>query len=143
MKISRIFGGLLPAAASLRLYAAETAVQPAPSAISAGSILQMILGLAVVLALVLACAWLMKRLQAGTGGSSGVIRVIAGAAVGQRERVVLLEVAGTWLVVGVAPGQVRALHTMPRGEVPGDSSPAAAPPFADWLKRTLEKRGAR
>lgn len=124
--------------------AAETPAVP-PSPITAGSMLQMLLGLAVVLALVAAMAWIMKRLGAHGAGPAGAIKVIAGAAVGQRERVVLVEVAGTWLVLGVAPGRVNALHSMPRTELPAQAT-AAMPgnlPFAEWLKRMMEQRRAR
>jgi len=103
-------------------------------------------GLAAVLALVGAAAWLLKRFSALRGTGSGVIRIVAGAAVGQRERIVLVEVGGTWLLVGVAPGQVRTLHTMPRTEsaiAPGAPTPApvqADTGFAAWLRRMTEKR---
>jgi flagellar protein FliO/FliZ len=129
---------LLPALAA----AADAPVLPAP-AVSAGSMLQMVLGLAIVLAMILALAWIVRRIGLPGSGPSGTIKVIAGAPVGQRERVVLVEVAGTWLVVGVAPGRVSALHSMPRAELP--QAPAAAPgtvPFADWLKRMMEQRRA-
>ncbi len=124
-------------------FAAET---PTPiSAVTAGSVLQMLLGLAVVLGLVLAFAWIMKRFTNHAGGGTGAIKIIASAAVGQRERVVLVEISGTWLVVGVAPGRVNALHTMPRGELPAPSenSGPIPPAFADWLKRKMEQRHAR
>ncbi len=146
MPAARTSGRLVLCAASLHSALAAAAQPVPPPVVSTGSLLQMLLGLAVVLALVLACAWVMKRLQLRSGGSAGVIRVIAGAAVGQRERVVLLEVAGTWLVVGVAPGRVSALHTMPRGELPQDpaqQNTSATPPFAERLKRLLEQRRVR
>jgi flagellar protein FliO/FliZ len=132
------FAALLPALS----LAADTPALPAP-AVSAGSVLQMVLGLAVVLGLVLALSWIVRRLGLPGAGPSGTIKVIAGAPVGQRERVVLVEIAGTWLVVGVAPGRVSALHTMPRAEL--QQAPPAAPgtaPFAEWLKRMMEQRRA-
>jgi len=136
----------IPAALSALLpalsQATETSALPAP-AVSAGSVLQMVAGLAVVLGLVLALAWLVRRLGLPGATASGAIKVVAGAAVGQRERVVLLEVGGTWLVIGVAPGHVSALHTMPRAEL--QQAPAATPgtaPFATWLKRMMEQRRA-
>lgn len=112
----------------------------------AGSVVQVVVGLAAVLALVGAAAWLLKRFSAFRGTGSGVIRIVAGAAVGQRERIVLVEVGGTWLLVGIAPGQVRTLHTMPRTEsaiAPGAPTPApvqADTGFATWLRRMTEKR---
>jgi flagellar protein FliO/FliZ len=120
--------------------AAETA-----AALSAAGMLQMLLGLAIVLALVLGMGWIMKRM-AGHGLSGGsALRVVAAAAVGQRERVVVVEIGGTWLVVGVAPGSVNALHSMARGELPPahNAAPAQAAGLADWLQRTLERRHAR
>jgi len=112
--------------------------------LSAGGILQVVLGLAFVLALVGAAAWLLKRFSGMPGTGSGLIRIIGGAAVGQRERVVLVEVAGTWLLLGVAPGQVRTLHTMPKSEIAAaPDAPAPVPAdtsFAGWLRRVTERR---
>ncbi len=104
----------------------------------AGSILHMALGLAIVLGLVAGSAWILKRFSGVPGVGPGVIRIVGGAALGQRERVVLVEVGSTWLLVGVAPGQVRTLHTMPKSDHALPGTPADAP-FAPWLKKTLER----
>ena len=109
--------------------------------------MQMIFALLVVLGLVAALAWLLKRYSGIRSTGSGLIRVIGGAPVGQRERIVLVEVGGTWLVVGVAPGQVRALHSMPKMEsaktgIEGSTGAphSAESGFATWLRRIAEKR---
>ena len=128
--------------AALPAAAAETVAPVAPS-ITAGSLLQMLLGLAVVLGLVVAIAWGLKRFSLAPQAGGGAIKVIGGAAVGTRERVVLVEVAGTWLVLGVAPGQVRALTTMPKAEAPAETAPAAKKTFQDWLKQIMEKGHAK
>ena len=112
---------------------------------SAGGMLQFALGLAVVLGLIVAAGWFMKRFHIGPS-AAGTVKVVAGASVGQRERVVVVEVGDKWLVLGVAPGRVNALHTMPRGEVAAAPAPGAANPqvaFAQWLKDKMEKRGGR
>jgi flagellar protein FliO/FliZ len=126
----------------LETAAANTPVPAAGPAVPAGGIAQVAIGLAAVLALVGAIAWLLKRFSGLRGTGSGLIRIIGGAAVGQRERIVLVEVGGTWLLVGVAPGQVRALHTMPKSEsaAPDTPAPAADQGFATWLRRIPEKR---
>ena len=130
----------------------ESASATAPAAgvgpaVPAGSIAQMVLGLALVLALVGALAWLLKRYSGVRGTGSGLIRVIGGAAVGQRERIVLVELGGTWLLVGVAPGQVRTLHTMPKMESAADDTSGAAAMaspahagFSTWLRRISENK---
>ena len=112
---------------------------------SAGSMLQFALGLAMVLGLIVAAGWFAKRFSIGPA-ASGLVKVVAGAAVGQRERVVVVEVGDVWMVVGVAPGRVNALHTMPRGTVSAQAlvaQPLGAPTgFAGWLRQTMEKRRA-
>jgi flagellar protein FliO/FliZ len=137
------------AALSLFVFCVETAFAAAPPAaaapaISAGSVLQVVLGLVAVLGMVGAAAWLLRRFSSLRGTASGMIRVVGGAAVGQRERIVLVEIGDTWLLVGVAPGQVRNLHTMPRAQSAiGTAVRGAAPAepgFATWLRRMSERR---
>ena len=133
----------LACALLLGAHSASGAAAPGSAAASAGGIAQVVFGLVVVLALVAAAAWLLKRFAGMPGTASGLIRIIGGAAVGQRERVVLVEVAGTWLLLGVAPGQVRTLHTMPKTEIAAaPEAPAPLPNmnFAGWLRRVMEQR---
>ena len=128
--------------------AAETAAPAATptSAVGAGSMLQFAFGLAVVLGLIVAAGWFMKRFHIGPS-AAGTVKVVAGASVGQRERVVVVEIGDNWLVLGVAPGRVNALHTMPRGEIASAPAAVGAAPqgaaFAQWLKDKMEKRGGR
>ncbi|MDN5752493.1 MAG: flagellar biosynthetic protein FliO [Nitrosospira sp.] len=109
-----------------------------------GGMLQVMLGLVLVLAVIAGSAWLLKRFGGMPRGSAGAIKVIGGSAVGQRERVVLVEVADTWLVIGVAPGQVTALHNMPKGEsmatgrAAGENESDAR--FSAWFRQVMEKR---
>lgn len=138
---------VLPGVLALFAFHLEAALAAAPpagaaSAVRVGSVLQIVVGLAAVLALVGAAAWLLKRFSGIRGTGPGLIRVVAGAAVGQRERVVLVEVGGTWLLLGVAPGQVRTLHTMPKTESAAlpEAPQAADQGFANRLRRLLEKR---
>jgi len=53
-----------------------------------------------------------------------------------------VEVGETWLLLGVAPGQVRRLHTMPKTEsaVPAAIAAPADPGFSIWLRRMMDKR---
>ena len=110
------------------------------------SVLQMMFGLAVVIALLFASLWLIRRLSAPRGGGAA-IKVLGAAAVGPRERVVLVELGEQVLVLGVAPGSVTRLHDMKRSELPlpADAAGIAAPAgkaFAAWLKQATERRNA-
>jgi len=101
-------------------------------------LLRATLGLALVLALIFAVGWVMRRLQPARGAAHGPLRIVGTQALGTRERVVLLEIGEQWLVVGVAPGSVRGLATLPRGELP-PAPPSVATSFSSLLARA---RGA-
>ena len=118
-------------------------------------LLRMLLGLLVVLALMAVLAWLLKRVLPGAGGQQSVVRIIGGVSVGSRERVVVVEVADRWLVVGVAPGQINAIANLDIGTVKfseqmteispsvnNQLSPALnalTQPFSQWLKKSSGK----
>lgn len=99
---------------------------------------------AAVVAIILAAAWLLKRLAPRHHCGRNTLRIIAGTAVGNRERVVVVEIGATWLVLGVAPGQVNLLHQLPNDSstTVTDAAPAAAAPvprsFAQWLSPLLK-----
>lgn len=116
---------------------------PPPAPVSSGSVVQVIVSLLLVLAAVLAVGWVLKRLHLPQQGAGNLLKVISGVSVGQRERLVLVEVNDTWLVVGVAPGQVRTLHTLPKGVLPADGKPAGeAKSFHSFLQQMKDKRNA-
>ncbi len=112
-----------------------------------GSLLQLVLGFGVVLALLFATLWLLKKVSLPRGAAGNMVRVVSAAAVGPRERVVLVDVGGKRLVLGVAPGQVSLLDTQ---VAPADTASreaaeggTATPMFAQWLKQTLAKRNGK
>ena len=122
-------------------HAANTvAAAPAPAVSAAGSLLQVFIGLVAVLLLIAATAWVAKRFGVTRSGASNVLQVISSASVGARERVVVVEVGESWLVVGVAPGSVNALMTLPRGEIQPQAAPTLNASFAAGLQQLIEKR---
>jgi flagellar protein FliO/FliZ len=143
----------IPALVAATAQAAQSAQNAAPQSAataSAGSFFQVLLGLVVVLGLLAAIAWLLKRVNLSRITGAAPVKIVGGVSVGARERVVVVEVAGQWIVVGVAPGQVNALSTMARPEhLPAAEQALAAPPaqpgdsFAAWLKQKLDKRNAQ
>jgi len=122
-------------------HAANTvAAAPAPAVSAAGSLLQVFIGLVAVLLLIAATAWVAKRFGVTRSGASNMLQVISSASVGARERVVVVEVGESWLVVGVAPGSVNALMTLPRGEIQPPAAPTLNASFAAGLQQLIEKR---
>ncbi len=93
--------------------------------------IRMVLGLAVVLALLGATAWVSRRFRVGAGLRGGLIEVVSGLSLGARERVVLIRVGGDQVLVGVSPSGMRTLHVL-------NQPPAASPTpeFANYMDRT-------
>ncbi|SPB14078.1 flagellar biosynthesis protein, FliO [Caballeronia novacaledonica] len=91
-----------------------------------GAVLQTLVGLVVVIGFVFGCAWLARKFGYQGGKRGGLVKVVGGASLGNKERVAVVEVGDTWLVLGAGPGNVRLLHTMPAGsaDVEGVSVPA-------------------
>ncbi len=132
-RLTAMVAMLLPAAAA----AVQEAAAPVPEVVSAGSALQILAALLLVLGLILGMAWLLRRFGSLPGsGGSGPLRVLTSAMVGQRERVVLVQVGERQLLLGVAPGRVEMLHVLEQPvEVAGRGGERFAERFAAALKQ--------
>ena len=75
-----------------------------------GNYLQVILVLGLIIALILGCSYLLRRVNFIGKNISGTIKVISGLSIGTREKIVLVDVGGKQILVGIAPGQIQALH---------------------------------
>jgi flagellar protein FliO/FliZ len=116
----------------------------AEPATATGMVIQAVFGLVVVLAIMLGALWVLKRVGLARPMANQPLKVVGGVSVGNRERVMLVEVAGQWLVVGVAPGSVTLLSQMPAQELPASSYTGPVPPaFSSWLKATIDKRNGK
>ena len=121
-----------------------------PAGPATGSLLQTLFALIVVLGVLGALAWFLKRYGPKAGIGSANLRVVGSLNLGGRERLLVVEVGNQWIVVGASPGRVNALATMPKQEgadaigANADASlaphvpPAAS--FGEWLKQTMDKR---
>ena len=107
----------------------------------ATSLLQVLLALVLVLLLIVGMAWLMRRIGGLTQVGGGVVRVLGGVPVGQRERVVLIQVGSRQLLLGVAPGRVQTLHVLDE-PISVSTSTSDNESFAERLSTAL-KRGGR
>ncbi|MFD1802613.1 flagellar biosynthetic protein FliO [Mixta tenebrionis] len=121
--------------------AAAHAAQPA---FSTGSALTQVSSvLAIIVLLILAGAWLVKRLGFAPKrvGGPQALQIVASVQVGQRERVIIVNVEDARLVLGVTAQQITHLHTLPPQAPPQqEASPAAATPDFRQLLQTLVKR---
>jgi flagellar protein FliO/FliZ len=134
-----------PAAAAPKAFAAPGAASSLPSG-TAGGIGQATLALLLVLVAIFAIAWIARRIRGRVSGGGQGIDVIAQAAVGPRERVVIVRVGTTRLLLGVAPGRVCALHELPAdltldgGTGTGTAATPKFPSFVDSLRAVMKGR---
>lgn len=114
-------------------------VQKALPHSSAGQMVKMVIGLLFVLLLIFFLAWVVKRYLGVGLTSNAALKTVAGIAVGQKERVVLVQVGERQLLIGVAPGQVNMLHALEKGDEikPAASDEARKGVFAEKLKNSL------
>lgn len=96
------------------------------------NMLNMFMGLAVVIALILGLAWVLKKYGKVSGSNVVDMKVLGGLSLGTREKAILIEVDNTRLLVGVTPGHIQTLHVL------GDSKPAAAS-FNETLNTQINK----
>lgn len=88
---------------------------------TASSLFTVLLSLGLILGGFVAVAWFARRYLPGIG-AQGAVKVVGSTAVGSRERVVVVEVDHTWLLLGVGGGNVRLLHTLPKPDQPPSST---------------------
>ena len=100
-----------------------------------------------ILALIPAALWLLKRSPLGkfsAGGAGGPVRFVAALPLAPHQRIVTVEVGSgderRWLVLGVTPAGIHTLHTLPPQAEPAAAAPAALPIFAQLLAR--QQRGS-
>lgn len=84
------------------------------------------LGLGIVLALIVGASVFLKRMSPGRLGRHGLLKPITAVAVGPRERIVVVEVGDTWMVVGVTATHITPLHIMAKGAFPETAEPIAS-----------------
>lgn len=114
---------------------AHTAQAAPPSA--AGAIGGTLFSLAVVLALIFVLAWLARRMPGALGQRNQGMRLIASLPLTARERIVVVDVGGTQLLLGTGASGTRMLHKL---ETPLPEAPAAqAPQFAQLLAKHMRK----
>ncbi len=137
-----LFSGL--ALMPLSVLAAEsTPVASVPAVSQAGSGMaaqlgQLAIGLLLVVGLIFLLAWLLRRVQRMAPRGGQVIKLVATQALGPRDRLVLVQVGGEQILLGLSAGRITPLHVLKEPVHLADAQ-AASPEFAQRLMELLGK----
>jgi flagellar protein FliO/FliZ len=107
------------------------------SPVTVGSISQLSLSLFVVVGLIFAIAWAFKRFRVAGPRGRGDIVVLDELALGPRERIALIRVGESQVLVGIGANGVVALEPLATPIVLGKA--AAVPPFAERLREFMKR----
>ncbi len=80
--------------------------------VGAGEIINTALSLLLIVGAIMALAWLLGKLQGGRSTNGGLINVVASHALGAKERLLLVDVGGRQIIVGVTASQISTLHVL-------------------------------
>ncbi len=104
---------------------------------AASNILQVVVALLVTLGIVILCAYFAKKLLSGADGSRGLIKVLATRALGNRERLMLVELEGHTVLIGVTQHNISTLHTF-EGQLHLEAD--APNEFSNSLRAWMERK---
>jgi len=107
----------------------------APEIDLTSAVLQVVVGLGLVILLILALAWVLKRVTR-LHNTHQQMKVVSSLALGTRERAVLIEVGGRQLLLGVSPGRVSLLESFPDPVI----TSSANVDFASQLKASISSQ---
>lgn len=140
---SAVYGVLAQVLLVSFAHAAEPAGNGAyVSPLTTGAVAQTILGLIAVVVVIIAAAWLLRRVAQLQTGAQGALKVMASMSLGSRERVVLIQVGDRQLLLGIAPGHVSALHVLEQA-LPVEGEAGSGIRFHDRLKQMLGQAASR
>jgi flagellar protein FliO/FliZ len=88
----------------------KTVDQPALKTDSGKHLVSVFMGLAVIIVLILALGWIVRRFSQGGIFTQSSIKVVAALPMGTRERLVVVDIAGQQILLGVTATQINKLH---------------------------------
>lgn len=130
---------LLTVAVQARAAGFATTASP----VTGTEVLRMLLGLGAVLALLLLVAWFFRRLVGnGIRRMGGQLRVISSLNVGNRARILLVDVEGVRLLLGSGPQRVELITRFEGGVdyEKGEKKAAESESFVTRLTHQLDKQ---
>jgi len=124
---------------SLLLVSATADAEAVTGIVGGSEVLSMVMSLVIIVAAILALAWLFSRSKLAATGGRDSIQIVASRALGTKERLLLVEVGDQQLLVGMTPTQVNTLHVFDGRVVEVEPQTMAGNGFAARLRTTLSE----
>ena len=132
--------GVLSTLFSASMVLAETTVAVGDSVTRPSEYFgQIMLSLVLVLLIIFLAAWILRRYSRFPGVADGNLKVIGALSVGQRERILLLQVGQEQIVVGVTSSKITTLHQLEEPVQVKDNAPMSSQ-FSKRLQDALKSR---
>lgn len=112
--------------------AASGAMAGAPASLGAGGLVGWLLSCALVIGLILALGWLLKKTRLNIRLNDSGLKVVSSLALGYKERLLVVQVGQQQLLIGATPQQISLLCQLDEPLAPGA-------PFAQQLRKVLKQ----
>ena len=103
------------------------------------SILKVSAGLLLVIFAIFGSAWFFRRFGGFSPTANDSLKVIGGLTLGQKEKIVLLQVGEEQVLIGVAPGNIQKLHVLEKPIKLNEETDKETKPFSESLGDALGK----
>lgn len=124
------------------VLAAETVKEVGESVVQPSDyFLQIVLSLVLVLLIIFVSAWMLRRYGRYPGVADGNLKVLGALSVGQRERILLLQVGKEQILVGVTSSRITTLHQLPENIETHQVQPLKGA-FAQRFQEALSQKAA-
>jgi flagellar protein FliO/FliZ len=102
--------------------------------------LQITLSLLLILVIIFLAAFLLRRYAHINGAVNGQLKVIGGLALGQREKLVLVQVGKEQILLGVTTSKISKLHVLEEPLEQEDNKKKPPSSFAQRMQEALNKK---
>lgn len=118
--------------------AVSTSTFTATPGVGGSEILSLGASMIIIVGIIVVLGWFYSRSRFMSGGASDLINVVATRSLGPKERLMVVEVAGQQLLVGMTTAGVQTLHVLEKPvQVPGKDKGQAG--FAGRLRAAYQE----
>ncbi|GGY68450.1 hypothetical protein GCM10011613_10840 [Cellvibrio zantedeschiae] len=109
---------------------------------SASQLASLVGGLALILVLIYGLSWFVKRFSQGGFLQSSTMKIVSAMPLGTRERLLLVDVGGKQLLLGITATQINTLHVFDEPVVQSEKEQPVSSDFSQKLMAILQQKNS-